>query len=50
MVVFHIPSMQLQNEMFAGHEALIFVTSMSACAAKQLSIPSADCRDIVNAN
>jgi hypothetical protein len=48
--VINIPTMQLQNELSAVHEALIFITAMSAGAAQQLLIPSTDCRDIVNAD
>jgi hypothetical protein len=50
MIVFHIPTMQLQNELPPVHKALVFVTPMSGGAAKQLSIPGADCRNIVNAD
>jgi hypothetical protein len=50
MVVVSIPTMQLQNELIAVHEALIFFATMSAGAAKQLLIPSTDGRNIVNAD
>jgi hypothetical protein len=50
MFVLHIPSMQLQDELTASHKPLIFITPMSAGAAKQLLIPGAAGRDIVNAN
>jgi hypothetical protein len=40
----------LQNELSTVHEALIFITTVSAGAAKQLLIPGADCRDVVNAD
>jgi hypothetical protein len=50
MIVVDIPTMQLQDELFPVHEAFIFIPAMSAGAAKQLLIPSADCLDIMNAN
>jgi len=48
MIVFRIPSVQLQNELVARHEALILVTPMPARAAEKLLVPSADCWHIVN--
>jgi hypothetical protein len=50
MAVLHIPSMQLQDELTASHEPLIFITPMSTAAAKQLPIPDATGRDVVNAD
>ncbi len=50
MFVLHIPTMQLQNKLPAGDEPLIFISPMSAGAAKQLPVPSAAGRDIVNAD
>ena len=34
MFMLHIPTMQLQNELPAGDKPLIFITPMSAGAAK----------------
>ena len=34
MFVFHIPTMQLKNELLAGDKPLVFVTAMSTGAAK----------------
>jgi len=48
--VLHIPTMQLQNELSAGDEPLIFISPMSAGAAEQLPVPTAAGRDIVNAD
>ena len=48
MLVLSIPTMQLQDELPSVHEALIFIAAMSAGAAEQLLIPSADRRNIVN--
>jgi hypothetical protein len=50
MFVLHIPTMQLQNELPASNKPLIFMTPMSAGAAKQLLVPAAAGRDIVNAD
>ena len=50
MFVLYIPSMQLQDELTAGHKPLIFITPMPTGAAKQLLIPGATGRDIVNAD
>ena len=50
MIVLCVPTVKLQDESFSGHQALIFIAPMTTRAAKQLSIPGADCRDIVNAD
>jgi hypothetical protein len=50
MFVLNIPSMQLQDELTAGLKPLIFIARMSTGAAKQLPIPGATGRDIVNAD
>jgi hypothetical protein len=50
MFVLHIPAVQLQNELPVGDEPLIFITPMSAGAAKQLLVPGAAGGDIVNAD
>ena len=50
MFVLHIPTMQLQNELPAVDKPLIFITPMSAGAAKQLPVPGAAGRDIVDAD
>jgi hypothetical protein len=50
VVMVHIPSMKLQDELVTSHEPLILVPSVSATATKQLLVPGADCRDIVNAD
>jgi hypothetical protein len=50
MFVLHIPTMQLQNELPAGDEPLIFISPMSAGTAKKLPVPSAAGRDIMNAD
>jgi hypothetical protein len=48
--VLDVPSVQLKNESLTDHEALIFVAPVSARATKQISIPSAHRRDVVNAD
>jgi hypothetical protein len=42
--------MQLKDELAASHEPVIFITPMPTGAAKQLPIPGATGRDIVNTN
>jgi len=50
MLVLYIPTMQLQNELSVGDEPLVIVAPVPAGAAEQLSVPSAACRDIMNAD
>ena len=49
MVVVHIPTMQLQDELTTHNESLIFIASVPASAAKQSLVPSATGLDVVNA-
>jgi hypothetical protein len=50
VVVFHIPSMQLQDEPLASRQPFILLTPVAAGAAKQLLVPSAAGRNIVDAD
>jgi hypothetical protein len=50
MLVLYVPAMQLKDKLPIVDEALIFVTAVSAGAAKQLLVPAAARFDIVNAD
>jgi hypothetical protein len=50
MLVRYVPPVQLKDQLVTSHKPLIFNTPMPAGAAKQLPIPKAAGRDIVNAD